>query len=121
MSVLQRKTQELLALYDRQRRKKDDAAYNLTSAAEHDYKTSRGRFKVLKRVDGKFVAVDPSKPNGQTGCGVFDTVDEAVERVDGLSKEADARGEYNAPEKHGYKLNFDDPKNWELVPMKRQP
>jgi hypothetical protein len=116
VSALSPQAQALLKLYAKQ--KAPEARFNLSGLAEHEQKTNRGRFKVLIRVDGKFVAFDPSKPNGQTGCGVFDDIDAAVECIDQLSKQADARGELNVPEKHGWKINFDDPKNWDLVPMK---
>lgn len=85
---------------------------NMVNGELFDFKTRRGRFKVLLRVDRKFVAFDPAADLGKGQRGVYATEDEAIARVEALSADADAAGEDNAIDRHGLQWNWGDAKTW---------
>lgn len=108
VSVLSARTLEILATY----RQPQPTWPNMIQAELHDAETRRGRFRVLIRTDKKYIAFDPAAPTGQGAQGVFDKKEQAVACIEKLSAEASRRGEPNEVERHGWRLNFDDPKNW---------
>ncbi|HVH51623.1 MAG TPA: hypothetical protein VM690_05725 [Gaiellaceae bacterium] len=108
MSVLAPETRASL----RSHRVREPAFPNLSMAAQFDANTGRGRFKLLPTEAG-YVVHDPDAPLGATSRGSFAKLADALARADECSRDADARGEPNEPERHGWRHDWGNPKTWE--------
>jgi hypothetical protein len=78
------------------------------------YRKEWGRFAVLRRTDGAFVVVDPSRELGRQTVGEpHRTLDLADAAAIIESARASARGEPNERALQGFKYDWNDPKTWE--------